>query len=51
MEKTQRLSSASSVVNYAKACLEPYDELSPARFERTTCCLGGNRSILLSYED
>ncbi len=21
------------------------------RFERMTCCLGGNRSILLSYED
>ena len=24
---------------------------SSARFERTTCCLGGNRSIQLSYED
>ena len=25
--------------------------VSPARLERTTCCLGGSRSIHLSYED
>lgn len=25
--------------------------MSSARFERTACCLGGNRSILLSYEN
>lgn len=25
--------------------------MSSARIERAACCLGGNRSILLSYED
>jgi hypothetical protein len=25
--------------------------MSSARFERATCCLGGNRSIHLSYEN
>jgi hypothetical protein len=26
-----------------------YEVVRPARFERTTYCLGGSRSILLSY--
>ena len=31
--------------------LESYAMASSMRFERTTYCLGGSRSIQLSYED
>ncbi len=31
--------------------MEKEKKVSSARFERATCCLGGNRSIHLSYEN